>query len=172
MEYFAPEGARSIMVVIKWPDTIKWPIVKLDGPQCGGLYKGDHGYIIPWSGTDPDAKINSFTWSTEENDWIVLGYQYYKDFNNWKGPMNNGQFRQLNLNEMRKTEETCSKYTGSVKFNGIPREGMPAIPIKSYQDQCCEHTIRNGIWYVFFIADHQNKQNEWDILLHQYRFTF
>ena len=78
------------MVVIKWSDAIKWPRVKVDGPLCGGLYKEDHGYIIPRSGTDPYAKMNSFTWSEEENDWIVLGYQNNEYFNNWKGPINNG----------------------------------------------------------------------------------
>ena len=61
------------MVVIKWSDAIQGPRVKVDGPQCGGLYKEDHGFIIPWSGTDPDAKMNSFTWSKNENDWIILG---------------------------------------------------------------------------------------------------
>ena len=47
------------MVVIKCSDAIKGPRVKVDGPQCGGLYKEDHGSIIPWLGTDPDAKMNS-----------------------------------------------------------------------------------------------------------------
>ena len=41
--------------------------------------------IFPWSGTDPDTKMNSFTWYTEENDWIVLGDQYNEYSNNWKG---------------------------------------------------------------------------------------
>ena len=108
------------MVVIKCSDAIKGPIVKLDSPQCGGLYKEDNGQIIPWSGTDPDAKMNSFIWSTEENDWIFLGNQYNQDFNDWKGSINNFQFRQHNLKDMRKTQETCSKYAGSVKFNEIP----------------------------------------------------
>ena len=61
------------MVVIKWSVAIKESRVKVDGPQCGGLYKEDHKSIIPWSGTDPDANMNSFTWSTEENYWIFLG---------------------------------------------------------------------------------------------------
>ena len=82
------------MVVIKWSDAIQGRRVKVDGPQCGGLYKEDNESIIPWSGTDPDAKMNSFTWSTEENNWIFLGGQYNEDFNNWKGPINNGQFCQ------------------------------------------------------------------------------
>ena len=84
-------------MVIKWSDAIKGTRVKVDGPLCGGLYKEDHGSIITWSGTDPDAKMNSFTWSTEENDWIVLGDQYNGDSNNWKGPINNGQFSQQNI---------------------------------------------------------------------------
>ena len=69
-------------MVIKWSDAIKRPRVKIDGPLCGGLSKEDHGCIITWSGTDPDAKMDSFTWSTNENDWIVLGDQYNEEFNN------------------------------------------------------------------------------------------
>ena len=71
------------MVVINWSDAIKGPRVKVDGPLCGGLYKEYHGSIITWSGTDPDANMNSFTWSTYDNDWIFLGDQYNEDFNNW-----------------------------------------------------------------------------------------
>ena len=66
--------------------------------------------------------MNSFTWSTYDNYWIVLGDHYNEEFNNWKGPIDNVQLLQQNLKEMRKTEETRSKYAGSVKFNGIPRE--------------------------------------------------
>ena len=61
------------MVVIKCSDAIKGPRVKVYGPQCGGLYKKDHGSIIPWPGTDPYAKMNSFTCSTDDNDCIILG---------------------------------------------------------------------------------------------------
>ena len=70
------------MVVIKWSDEIKGQRVRVDDPQCGGLYKEDNESIIPWSGTDPDAKMNYFTWYTEENDWILLGGKYNEDFNN------------------------------------------------------------------------------------------
>ena len=70
------------MAVIKWSDAIKGPKVKVDGPLCDGLYKENNGSIIPWSGTDPDAKMNSFTCSTDENFFIVLRYHYNEDFNN------------------------------------------------------------------------------------------
>ena len=64
------------MVVIKWSDAIKGQRVKVDGPKCGGLCREDNGSIIPWSVTDPDAKMNSLNCSIEENDWIFLGGQY------------------------------------------------------------------------------------------------
>ena len=66
----------SNMVVIEWSDAIKEQIVKVYGPLCGVLYEEDHGYIVPWSGTDTNAKLDFFTWYKEENDWIVLGGQY------------------------------------------------------------------------------------------------
>ena len=72
----APEEVTSIMVFIKWSDAIKGPRIKVDGPICGVLYKEYRGSIITWSGTDPDAKMNAFTWSTNENDWIILGDWY------------------------------------------------------------------------------------------------
>ena len=79
-------------------------------------------------------------------------------------------FRSQTLKEKQNTEETCSKYAGSAKFNGIPREGKPAIPIKSYKDQCREHMINNGMWDVFSLPDPRNKEKRWDLLLHQSRF--
>ena len=146
------------MVVIKWSDAIKGPRVKVDGPECGGLYKEDHGYIIPWSGTDPDAKTNYFTYSKDNNDWIVLGYHYNEECNNWRGTVYSGQFCQHDLKEMRNTEETCSKYAGSAKFIRIPREGNPGIPVNSYKDQCRDHIIMNGMWDVFSFQTHAIKR--------------
>ena len=61
-------------------------------------------------------------------------------------------------------------YVSPVKFNGIPREGKPEISIQSYKDRCREHMIRNGMWNVFYIADAQNKEKEWDLLLHHSKF--
>ena len=84
-------------------------------------YKEEKDSLVPWSETDPDAKMNCFTWSKEDNDWIVSGDQYNEEFKNWKGPIQNCQFCLQTLKEKRKTEETCSKYAGSAKFNGIPR---------------------------------------------------
>ena len=59
----APEGETSTMVVVKWSDKVEGSVDDIDSPLCGGLYKNETD-IVPWSVTDPDAKMNCFTWST------------------------------------------------------------------------------------------------------------
>ena len=115
--------------------------------------------------------MNFFTWSKDDNDWIVPEHQHNEDFKNWRGPIHNGQFCSQTLKEKRKIEEICSKYVGSAKFNGIPREGKPAIPISSHKDKCLEHMIRNVMWDVFSLPDPRNKEKKWDLLPNQSRFT-
>ena len=69
------------MVVVKWSDKVEGSGDDTDSSLCGGLYKEEKD-IVPWSGTDPDAKMNCFAWSKEDNDWIVSGDQYNKEFKN------------------------------------------------------------------------------------------
>ena len=116
--------------------------------------------------------MNHFTWSKYNNDSIVPEYQYDEEFKNCRGPIHNGEFISQTLKEKRKTEATFSKYAGSTKFNGIPRERNQAIPIKSYKDQCREHITRNGKWDVFSLPDPRNKEKRWDLLLHNSIFPF
>ena len=102
----APEGGTYTMEVIKWSEKVEGSGYNIDSPLCGGLYKEEDDSLVHWSVTDPDANMNLFTWSKEENYWIVPGDQYYEELNNWIGPINNGQFRSQTLKENRKTEET------------------------------------------------------------------
>ena len=64
------------MVVIKWSEKVEGSGYNIDLPLCGGLYKEEDYYLIPWSGTDPDARMNCFTWSKQNNDQIVPEDQY------------------------------------------------------------------------------------------------
>ena len=82
----APEGETAKMVIAKWSEKVEGSGDYIDSPLCGGLYKEEKD-IVPWSGTDPDAQMNCFTWSKEDNDWIVSGNQYNEEFKNWKGPI-------------------------------------------------------------------------------------
>ena len=58
------------MVVIKFSDKVEVLLDNIDAPLCGRIYKEEDGYLVPWSGTDPDTKTNCFTWPKEDNDWI------------------------------------------------------------------------------------------------------
>ena len=158
------------MIVINWSENVEGSGDNIDSPLCGGLYKEEDDSLVSWSGTDPDAKTNCFTWYKYNNDWIVPGDQYDEEFNNWRGPTHNSQFNSQTLEEKRKREKICSKYAGSTKFNVIPMKVKSVIPIKSYKYQCHDHIIMNGIWDVFSLTYQRNKENSWDILLHQSRF--
>ena len=109
------------MLVIKWSEKVEGSGDNIDPPLCGGLYKKEDDSLVTWSGIDPDAKMNCFTWSKQNNDWIVIEDQYDEEFKNWRGPIHNVRFRSQTLKDNRKTEQTCSKYAGFAKFNGIPR---------------------------------------------------
>ena len=64
----APEGGTSAMEVIKWSENVKGSGDNIYSTLCGGLYKEEDYSLVPWSGTDPDANMNCFTWSKENND--------------------------------------------------------------------------------------------------------
>ena len=100
----APEGETSTMVVFKGSDKVEGSGDNIDSPLCGELYKEEKDSLLSWSGTDPDAKMNSFTWSKDIDDWIVPEDQYDEEFKNWRGPIHNGQFRSHTLKEKIKTE--------------------------------------------------------------------
>ena len=158
------------MVVFKWSDKVEVSAYIIYSPLCGGLYKEEEDSLFSWSVIDTYAKMNCFTCSKEGNDQIFPEDQYNEQFKNCRGNIHNGRFQSQTLKEKRKIEDTCSKYAGSAKFNVIPREGNPSIQIKSYRDQCCEHMISNGIFYVLSLPDPHNKEKKWDLLLHQSRF--
>ena len=64
------------MVVIKQSENVEGYGDNIDSPLCGGIYKEQENSLVPWSGIDPGANMISFTWSKEENYWIVIEYQY------------------------------------------------------------------------------------------------
>ena len=61
MSNHAPEGETSTMLVVKWSDKVEGSRDNIDSPLCSGLYNEEEDSLVPWSGTDPDAKMNCFT---------------------------------------------------------------------------------------------------------------
>ena len=118
------------MVVVKLSEKVEGSGYNIDSTLCGELYKEEDESLLPWSGTDPDAKMNCFIFSKEDNDWIFPGDPYNEEFKNQRVPIHNDKFCSQTLEEKIKKENTCSKYASSVKFNEIPRKRKPEISIK------------------------------------------
>ena len=59
----APDVETSTMVFIKCSENVEGSGDIIDSPLCGGLYKEEGYSLVPCSGTDPDSKMNFFTWS-------------------------------------------------------------------------------------------------------------
>ena len=85
------------MVVVKWSEKVEGSGDNIDSPLCGVLYKEEDEYLVTWSGTDLYSNMNFFTWSEEDNAWIISGDQYSEEFNYWRGPIHNGQFHSQNF---------------------------------------------------------------------------
>ena len=49
------------MVVIKWSENMEGSGDNINSPLCGGLYKEEDDYLVPWSVTYPDVQMNCFT---------------------------------------------------------------------------------------------------------------
>ena len=53
-----PEEGTSTMVVIKWSEKMQGCGDNIYLPLCGGSYKEEDDYLVPWSGTDPYANMD------------------------------------------------------------------------------------------------------------------
>ena len=153
----APEIAISTTLVVKWSEEVERSGDKIYASLWGVLYKEEDGSLVTWPGTNPDANMNGLNWFKEENYFIVPRDNYNGEFNDWQVPIHNGRFRLQTLKEKINIGDTYTKYAGSTKFDGIPREGKPVIYIKSYKDQYRDHMISNGMWYVFYLPYPYNK---------------
>ena len=70
------------MVAVKFPNKFEGLGENIYAPLCSGIYMGEVGSLIHWSGTESDARTNLFNWFKEENDWIVPEDHYNEYFNN------------------------------------------------------------------------------------------
>ena len=43
-----PEGGTSTTLVIKWSEKMEGFGDNIDSPLCGGLYKEEDDYLVPW----------------------------------------------------------------------------------------------------------------------------
>ena len=120
------------------------------------IYKEVQDTLIYWSGTYTYTQMNCFRWDVKEKDWVVSKGRLNEIYQNWSSPIHNVQFCGQNLKEKSNTKYNCNKYEGT-KFNGIPKDEKPTIPIKSYKAKYQVHTIQNGMGDIFYIPNPRNE---------------
>ena len=120
-----PQGCISTqtIMVFKWLEEVQGLVDEIYSPLCVVLYKEQYVFIVPWSVTDPYTNINWFSCSKKDNDWILPEGLYNKELKNFQVPIHNGSFLSQTFKENSNTEDTCTNYSGSDKFNVITREG-------------------------------------------------
>ena len=165
-------GERKEAEVAQTIQEIDW-VEEGDGgtvpkPKCGGLFKSDKGEVVPFVGTNPDAKINSYSWCDIKSKWSIDAKISHSDWDNIKGPVNVGQYRPRGVKSELKTQEACIRYDGT-KFDGVvSKDG--AMSVTTYKELVRSHCIKNGMFNVFEIEDPRNPSVVWDAFRHQSKF--
>ena len=116
--------------------------------------------------------MNFFTWSNEDNDWIIQGDKYNGEFKTGEdlSIMVNSVCRPSRRRKIKRIHAPSMQILPSII--GIHIEVKPSIPIKSYKDQFRNHMVRNGIWGVISLQDPQNEEKKWDLILNRSILTW
>eukprot|EP00957_Ditylum_brightwellii_P070310 5341411-Ditylum_brightwellii.AAC.1 len=69
--------------------------------QCGGFVLNDDDKILAFVGTDPDAKVNVFSYDPSTKKHTVDRKLLNKSYQAVKGPVNNGQYHPADLKAIK-----------------------------------------------------------------------
>eukprot|EP00957_Ditylum_brightwellii_P130723 9972923-Ditylum_brightwellii.AAC.1 len=80
---------------------------------CGGIFKDknqDKELIIPWCGTDPDSKINCYSWSKDDSKLKMSKSQHLPGVESIKGPCHIGMLLPMVAKHAKLIQKTCVTY--------------------------------------------------------------
>lgn len=148
---------------------------KVPTPLFGGIMKvnsGEHKHVFAWSGTDPDAKMNCYSWNQEDpGAWVINAGVMVRGQPRMKGPPHDGMYRPTGVKFERHTRLSCTTYVSDIHFNGMtPSDGKIAIKLKVYKGSTRLHMIVHGMWDLFNVTDDTTGQGI-DILLYHSKVT-
>ena len=136
-------------------DMVEWDKFNADhpsetAPDCGGLFLTEDDKVIAFVGTDPDAKVNVWSYDLTKKKYVINKSNQNKKLPHQQGTTWNGQYRPSGLKDIKKVEDTCKEYKGT-KFDGLVGKdgGAPPLALITYKEIICRHLIKNGMWDVF-----------------------
>jgi hypothetical protein len=142
----------------------------MTSPTYGGLFKDSAGRLIPFTGSDPDTKVNIFSFVPTTSKWVCATYDPTRI--DQKGPSHPGQFRPTDLKALQKTAYRCSNLDNPVVYNGLATStaDVTYTPHRVYLQVLRQKVIESGMYDEFLIPDVANPGG-WDIFLKPGRFT-
>eukprot|EP00957_Ditylum_brightwellii_P063444 4816213-Ditylum_brightwellii.AAC.1 len=135
--------------IVTWDDFVSNQSGEIP-PKCGGFVLTKDDKRLAFVGTDPDAKVNVFSYDPSAKRNAVNKWLLNKNFQAVKDPVNNGQYRLVDFKAIKLVEEACIKYVGT-KFEGLAGKdgGSPLLALSAYKNIIRKHLIKNGMWDVF-----------------------
>eukprot|EP00957_Ditylum_brightwellii_P024666 1863532-Ditylum_brightwellii.AAC.1 len=135
--------------IVTWDDFVSNQSEEIP-PKCGGFVLTKDDMLLTFVGTDPDAKVNVFSYDLSSKGYRVNKRLLNKNFQAVKGPVNNGQYCLVDLKAIKFVEEACTKYVGS-KFEGLACNdgGSPLLALSVYKNIIRKYLIKNRMWDVF-----------------------
>jgi hypothetical protein len=145
-------------VLDTWVDDVGIDATKIMVPTFGGIMKasyGDKNHIFAWTGTDPDLRVNCYSWNQESHGaWIIPSAIIIAGAARMKGPPHDGMYLPTGVKYKRATRKMCSFYEIPVYFNGLsPPDGKIAIKLKVYKGSCRLYMIKNSMFNKFVVTD-------------------
>eukprot|EP00957_Ditylum_brightwellii_P189673 14438124-Ditylum_brightwellii.AAC.1 len=93
--------------IVTWDDFVSNQYEEI-APQCGGFVLTYDDKLLVFVETDPDAKVNVFSYNLSTKKYTVDMKLLSKSYQAVKGPVNNGQYHPANLKAIKLIEEACT----------------------------------------------------------------
>ena len=122
------------------------------------------GEPMAYTGSDPDSKVNIYSYVVDKTDSTRRTWQCRKELYNpkcksHKGPLHVGQFRPNHVKEKHKVKTSYCTFTGSTKYGGSKKkDNNNNIPLRDYVRTARKHMVENGMWSVFQYVDPISKK--------------
>lgn len=149
------ESASPAPNLLTWEESTKLPTSEVACPQVGGLMKQNDGTIIAFSGTDPDKKVNVWSYNVSKKTYVIEQDDRNPLWSDQQGPSHVGQYRPRDIKQLLQIEKSCVTYTHTIKFLGLTAKdgSAPPISLSTWSQIIRTHLIKNGMWDVFQYED-------------------
>ena len=160
-----------VTTLLTWEESTKLSTSSIVCPKIGGLVKQDDGTLLAFSGTDPDKKVNVWSYDADKNTYVIEQDARNPNWTDQQGPSHVGQYRPRDIKQLLQIEKSCVTYTHTIKFLGLTSKdgSAPPISLSTWSQIIRTHLIHNGMWDVFQYEDPLTKTKV-DLLKNMGRF--